>query len=258
MTTISAERLARIFVEVADTLIDEFDLIDFLQMLVTRAADLIDGSTVGLLLTDQHDELRFMAASDESTKLLELFQVQNREGPCMDAYRTGRPVINVDLRHGAARWPLFAPRATAAGYRSVHAFPLRLRREVIGAMNVFGAAPGITFEDADVQILQALTDLAAISLLQERSIHRGEILTEQLQGALNSRITIEQAKGRLAQAHGITTDEAFTLLRTYARRGNHRLSDVAATVVTDLTQLPDLAGPRPRPSTSPGADNEQP
>ena len=185
MTIVSAQRLARIFVEVADTLIDEFDLLDFMHLLVTRAASLIPGSTVGLLLTDQHDELRFMAASDENTRLLELFQVQNQEGPCMDAFRTTQPVINADLRQATARWPLFAPRAVAAGYRSVHAFPLRLRREVIGALNIFGSTPGITFDAADAQIMQALADIAAISLLQERSIHRGEILTEQLQGALN-------------------------------------------------------------------------
>jgi GAF domain-containing protein len=244
MTTISAERLARIFVEVADTLVNEFDLIDFLHMLVTRAADLIDGAAVGLLVTDQHDELRFVAGSDESTRLLELFQVQSEEGPCVDAFNTGVPVTNVDLRRATARWPLFAPHATRAGYRSVHAFPLRLRADVIGAMNVFGSAPGLVLADTDVQILQALTDIAAISLLQERSIRRGELLTEQLQGALNSRITIEQAKGRLAHVHDITTDQAFTLLRDYARNGNHRLIDIATTVVTNLALLPSLANPR--------------
>ena len=246
MTPISPERLARIFVEVADTLVSEFDLIDFLHMLVNRAADLIEGATVGLLVTDQQDELRFVAASDENTRLLELFQVQSEEGPCMDAYRTGATVTNVDLRRAGARWPLFAPHATQAGYRSVHAFPLRLRNDVIGAMNVFGSAPGLVLNQADVQILQALTDIAAISLLQERSIRRGELLTEQLQGALNSRITIEQAKGRLAQVHDITADQAFTLLRNYARNSNRRLIDIATTVVTDLTQLPDLGVPRPR------------
>jgi GAF domain-containing protein len=240
MTIVSAERLARVFVEIADTLVDEFDLIDFLHMLVTRTADLIDGSTVGLLLTDQHDELRFMAASDENTKLLELFQVQNEQGPCLDAYRTAQPVINTDLDRGTLLWPLFAPRAAAAGFRTVHAFPLRLRREVIGALNVFGTTAGAAFDEADVQIVQALADVAAISLLQERSIHRGEMLTEQLQGALNSRITIEQAKGSLASSHGITTDEAFDMLRAYARRGNHRLIDIATTVVTNPADLPAL------------------
>jgi len=259
MTTVSAERLARIFVEVADTLVDEFDLLEFLHMLVTRAADLVDGSTVGLLLTDRNDELRFMAASDESIRLLELFQVQNQEGPCMDAYRTGEPVINADLRRGTSRWPRFAPRAAAVGFRSVHAFPLRLRREVIGALNVFSADPGMTFDDADIQIMQALTDIAAISLLQERSIHRGEILAEQLQGALNSRVTIEQAKGTIAQAHGITPNEAFILLRAHARNGNHRLVEVATSVVAGLTQLRDPAKPRrSRPTKPSPADRKLP
>ncbi|MEV6929576.1 GAF and ANTAR domain-containing protein [Dactylosporangium sp. NPDC051485] len=239
MTTVSEQRLARIFVEVADTLVDEFDLIEFLQMLADRAAGLIDTATVGLLLADEQNRLRFMAASDETTKLLELFQLQWQDGPCLDAFRAAEPVVNADLRSARARWPRFAPYATAAGFRSVHAFPLRLRSDVIGAMGVFGTG-STTLDDADVQIVQALADVAAIGLLQERTIHRGEILTEQLQGALNSRIVIEQAKGAIAQAHHVSVDAAFELLRAYARRTNRRLSDVARLVVTDLGSLPDL------------------
>ncbi len=187
--------------------------------------------------------LEFLAASDENTKLLELFQVQNHEGPCLDAYRTATPVINADLADAAARWPRFAPRATAAGFRSVHAFPLRLRSEVIGALNVFGDQPGDTLNDTDVPIVQALADVAAIGLIQERAIRRGEILAEQLQGALNSRIIIEQAKGATAQAHGVSVDEAFTLIRSYARRNNRRLGDVAHTIITDPSGLPELTNP---------------
>jgi GAF domain-containing protein len=243
MTTVSADRLARVFVEVADTLVDEFDLIDFMHMIAERTADLIGAPAVGLLLADQHGRLEFLAASDENTKLLELFQVQNREGPCLDAFRTATPVINADLAEASGRWPRFAPRATAAGFRSVHAFPLRLRREVIGALNVFGDQPGSTLEDADVAIVQALADVAAIGLLQERAIRRGEILTEQLQGALNSRVIIEQAKGAIAQAHGISVDDAFTQIRSYARRTNRRLGDVAHSIVTDSASLPGLAKP---------------
>jgi AmiR/NasT family two-component response regulator len=125
----------------------------------------------------------------------------------------------------------------------VHAFPLRLRSEVIGALNVFGDQPGSTLDDADVTIVQALADVAAIGLLQERAIRRGEILTEQLQGALNSRIIIEQAKGALAQAHGISVDTAFTRIRNYARGTNRRLGDVAHTIVTDPASLADLTDP---------------
>jgi transcriptional regulator with GAF, ATPase, and Fis domain len=242
MSTVSAERLAKVFVEVADTLVDEFDLIEFLQMLTDRVAGLVEDSTVGLLLADHNGYLQFMAASDENTKLLELFQLQNQEGPCLDAFRTAEPVINTDLGGAGLRWPRFAPHAVAAGYRSVHAFPLRLRSEVIGAMGMFGTDVG-DFDDTDAQIVQALTDVAAIGLLQQRAISRGEILTEQLQGALNSRIIIEQAKGAIAQAHNVDVDVAFALIRAYARRSNRRLSDVARLVVSDLHSLPELAAP---------------
>jgi GAF domain-containing protein len=244
--TVSAERLATVFVEIADTLIAEFDVIEFLQMLADRAAGLVDASTVGLLLADQHGKLQFMAASDENTKMLELFQVQNHDGPCLDAFNTAQPVINVDLRAAGGRWPSFAPQATASGFRSVHAFPLRLRDEVIGAMNIFGHDVG-GLDDTDVQISQALADVAAIGLLQERMISRGEILTEQLQGALNSRIVIEQAKGAIAQAHHVTVDVAFTLIRAHARRTNRRLSEVARLLVTDPTSLSDLVPPTSGP-----------
>lgn len=242
MTTVSAQRLARVFVEIADTLVDEFDLIEFLQLLAGRTANLLEASPVGLLLADQHGRLEFMAASQESVKLLELFQVQTQEGPCLDAYRSGTPVINADLEQATDRWPRFARRAVQAGFRSVHAFPLRLRAERIGAMNVFSDVGG-RLAEADVQIVQALADVAAIGLLQERAIRRGELLTEQLQGALNSRIVIEQAKGAIAQARGVSVDEAFTLIRSYTRSRNLRLGDVARTIVTDLPSLPDLANP---------------
>ncbi|MEV6970353.1 GAF and ANTAR domain-containing protein [Hamadaea sp. NPDC051192] len=228
------------FVEVADTLVDEFDLIEFLQLLAGRTADLLDASPVGLLLADQHGRLEFMAASEESVKLLELFQVQNQEGPCLEAYRSGTPVINVDLERATDRWPQFAPRAVQAGFQSVHAFPLRLRAERIGAMNVFSSDVGGRLADSDVEIVQALADVAAIGLLQERAIRRGELLTEQLQGALNSRIVIEQAKGVIAQARGVSVDEAFALIRSFSRSHNLRLSDLARTITTDPSSIPEL------------------
>jgi GAF domain-containing protein len=240
MTTVSAERLSKIFVEVADTLVDDFDLLEFLQMLTVRTASLVGASAVGLLLADQHGQLRFMAASDEKAKVLEVFQVQISEGPCFDAFRSGQPVINADLREATNRWPEFAPHALAAGFRSVHAFPMRVRREVIGALNVFGSLVGGNLEGADVQIVQALTDVAAIGLLQERAVRRGEVLTEQLQGALHSRIVIEQAKGAIAQAHGISVDAAFTTLRGYSRRHNRKLTDVAHDVLGDPSLLAAL------------------
>lgn len=253
MTTVSAQRLAQVFVEIADTLVDEFDLIEFLQMLTDRIAGLTDGATVGILLADPKGRLQFMAASDEGTRLLELFQVQQQDGPCVDAFHSGRPVINTDLSAAAAaaRWPRFAPHAADAGFRSVHAFPLRLRQEVIGSMGLFGSTVG-DLDDSDVKVVQALADVAAISLLQERAIRHGEVLTEQLQGALNSRIVIEQAKGAIARTHDVDVDAAFRLIRDYARRNNRRLSDVAYTVVTDLAGLPELADPTHAEQSPPG------
>jgi GAF domain-containing protein len=241
MTTVSAQRLAAIFVEVADTLVDDFDLIDFLHMLTDRAASLVDAAAVGILLAEPDGRLEFMAGSDENVKLLELFQLQNHEGPCLDAFRTAQPVSNVDLGAAGGRWPKFAPRATALGFQSVHAFPLRLRRQVIGAMNVFGARKGGTFEDTDVTVMQALADVASIALIQERAIRHGEVLTEQLQGALDSRVIIEQAKGAVAQARGVSVDDAFASIRSYARSNNRRLTDVAHTIVANpatVQQLP--------------------
>ncbi|MBE1486280.1 GAF and ANTAR domain-containing protein [Plantactinospora soyae] len=241
MTTVSAERLATIFVEVADTLVDEFDLLEFLHMLTDRTADLVGAAAVGLVLADKDGRLEFMAGSNENVKLLELFQLQTREGPCLEAFRTGQPVINVNLGEAAPRWPRFAPRATATGFQSVHAFPMRLRSQTIGALNVFGDTEGGDFDGADVPIVQSLADIAAIALLQERAIHRSEVLTEQLQGALNSRIVIEQAKGAVAQAHQISVDEAFTRIRTYARGNNKKLTDVAHAIVVDQSALLNLS-----------------
>lgn len=227
---ISTELLADLFVEVADTLVDDFDLVDFLHNLTERAAQVSGADAVGLLLADHHGALRFMAASNATGEMLELFQVQNSEGPCLDCYTSGRPVVNTDLASAAGRWPGFAPAAEAAGLASVHAFPLRLRDETIGALNLFSRHRA-HFEAQEVGIVQALADVATIAILQERSIARAGILTEQLQGALNSRIVIEQAKGALSQLEGTTTDEAFQLMRARARASRLRLVDVAAEVL---------------------------
>jgi transcriptional regulator with GAF, ATPase, and Fis domain len=239
---ISTERLAEVFVQVADTLVDEFDLIEFLQMVTSQTSELVDARDAGLLLADHQGRLQLMAASDERTQMLELFQVQTVEGPCQDCYREGEPVVNADLREAADRWPKFAPRAVEAGFRSVHAFPLRLRKDVIGALNLFGDDVG-QMEPNDVQVVQAFADVATIGLMQERAVRRGEVLSEQLQSALNSRIVIEQAKGALAQIHSTTTDDAFARLRAFSRRNNLRLGDVAAAITTDPSRYPELTSP---------------
>ena len=169
--------------------------------------------------------------------MLELFQLQAEEGPCRDCFRFGAPVINSDLSRAAGRWPRFAPEAVAARYNAVHAFPLRHRDTVIGALNLFSTAAG-RIEADDLKIIQALADVATIGLLQQRALAHSEILTEQLQGALNSRVTIEQAKGALARMRGVSVDEAFTLMRDHSRRHHLRLTDLALAVVTTPPAIP--------------------
>ena len=242
MSALSTDRVAEVFVEFADTLVEEFDVVEFLQMVATRAAELVDHGAAGLLLADEQGHLQFMAASDERTHLLELFQVQAVEGPCQDCYRLGSSVVNADLATAGERWPQFTPRALAAGFRSVHAFPLRLRRQVIGALNMFGTQEG-NLDPSDVRVIQALADIATIGLLQERAVREATVLSDQLQGALQSRVSIEQAKGALAQIHGVGVDDAFDLMRSFARRHNRALSEVARDVVLTPTNVPELLEP---------------
>jgi GAF domain-containing protein len=242
MSSLSTDRVAEVFVEFADTLVEEFDVVEFLQMVTTRAAELVDSAAAGLLLADERGQLQFMAASDERTELLELFQVQSVEGPCQDCYRQGMPVVNADLTTAQDRWPRFAPRALAAGFGSVHAFPLRLRQQVIGALNMFGTQEG-DLDPADIRVIQALADIATIGLLQERAVREATVLSGQLQGALQSRVSIEQAKGALAQIHGVGVDDAFDLMRGFARSHNQALSAVARDVVLNPDKVTELTRP---------------
>jgi GAF domain-containing protein len=242
--------LSEAFVELTDTMVADFDIIDFLHVLTSRSVELLDVSAAGLLLADPRGELRVVAASSEAARLLELFQLQGDQGPCLDCFRSGRPVAASDL--GAdQRWPQFAREAGQAGFAAVQALPMRLRDQVIGALNLFRAAPG-PFGAEVVHVGQALADVATISLLHERSMRRTDTLNEQLQTALNSRVVIEQAKGKLAERLGIDVNQAFTLLRDQARNRNQRLSDLARAFVdgTQPITSPASAGPRTnRPHT---------
>jgi transcriptional regulator with GAF, ATPase, and Fis domain len=238
------ELLSQTFVELTDTMVAGFDVIDFLHVLTDRSAQLLDASAAGLLLADPRGELRVVAASSEAARLLELFQIQNDQGPCLDCFRAGRPVDSGDLAAAAHRWPRFAPAAQQAGFTAVQALPMRLREQVIGALNLFRAAPG-PFPPADMRIGQALADVATISLLHERSMRHSDTLNEQLQTALNSRVIIEQAKGKLAERLHLDMDQAFNLLRDYARARNLRLSEVAQAFIDGSENLTGLTTTRP-------------
>ncbi|WP_194892421.1 GAF and ANTAR domain-containing protein [Catenulispora pinisilvae] len=232
-------RLVETFVEVADTLVDDFDVIDLLHLLAERCVQLLDVDAAGIMLIDQRGNLHAAAASAENARLLELFELQTDAGPCVDCCRTGAPVVNADLTTNAAGWPRFAEAAQASGFVAVHALPLRLRESVIGALNLFAADSRILTDD-DVRVGQALADVATMGILSQRGIHQAELLAAQLQNALNSRVTIEQAKGVLAERRQISVDEAFTLLRRHARDHNLRLSDVARGVADGSATAAEL------------------
>ena len=231
--------LAKTFVELADNLVADFDLIDFLRLLTDRCVGILGVSAAGVLLADLNGELRVMAASSEQARLLELFQLQNDEGPCLECFRTGIAVTVPDLAAEARRWPQFVAQAQLRGFTAVQALPLRLRDEVVGALNLFSSSPGL-FDPAAIPIGQALADVATISLLQQRSTQVSTLLNEQLQTALNSRVLIEQAKGKLAERLDIDMEQAFTALRGYARAHQRRLSDVALAFVNGTEPLTEL------------------
>lgn len=231
--------LARVFVELADTLVDEFDVLELLHTLTERSVELLNADAAGIILIDQRGQLQVVASTSHEARGLEVFELQASEGPCVDCIKTGEPVVNVDLREAESRWPNFRPAATAAGYRSTHAIPLRLRTQVIGAMNLFCVHQS-TLSDDDLSVAQALSDIATIGLLQERAVREHELLAEQLQAALNSRILVEQAKGALSERAQVDVDEAFRMIRDYSRKTRQPLSVVAAAVIDGSITSEDL------------------
>src|SRR4051794_524194 len=244
-----SDRLSAAFVELADSLVADFDVIDFLHLLATRCTELLDVTAAGVLLADPAGDLRVMAASSEQVRLLELFQLQNDQGPCLDCYRSGHPVSVPDLAAVEARWPRFTAEAQRRGFTTVVALPMRLRRDILGALNLFSTGPGL--DPAEIQIAQALADVATIGILQHRAHRQADSVVTQLQTALTSRVLIEQANGILAERLGIAMEEAFSALRGQARAHHSHLTELAHAVVAgteDVTALQARAySARPRP-----------
>jgi GAF domain-containing protein len=217
-------------VELADNLVDDFDVIDVLTVLSDRCVEAIDVDAAGVMLASPGGDLQFVASSSESMRVLELFQIQADEGPCVDCFKTGRAIVNQALSLPDARWPRFTPRAIEKGFRSVHSLPMRLRGRTIGALNLFRTEQGQLDTD-DVAVAQGLADVATIAILQHRMSLDARLLNDQLSNALNSRIIIEQAKGNVSQSTNCDVDQAFIRLRAHARNHNLRLTDVAHSVV---------------------------
>lgn len=222
--------LAETFVELADTLVDDFDVAELLTLLTDRCVEILEVDAAGIVLAGPDGRLRVMASSSEQMRLLELFELQASEGPCLDCFHTGEPTFLVDVAADDRRWPRFSPAATAAGFGAVQALPLRLRGNVIGALNLFHVEPG-EMPKADIDAGRALADVATIAILQHRAALEAQLLNEQLNEALNTRIVIEQAKGVVAERLTVDMQQAFGALRQHARNNNLRLADVAQDVV---------------------------
>jgi transcriptional regulator with GAF, ATPase, and Fis domain len=221
--------LARRFVALADTLVDDFDVLDLMDHLVRSSIELLDVEAAGLLLRDSNGRLTLAASSSEESRLLELFQLQSEQGPCLDSVAAGRSLAVDDLSRASERWPEFSKAADTLGFVSAYAFPLRLREHTIGGLNLFGKSRR-SLHEADRHVGQALADMAAIGLLQHETRLQANRLAEQLQGALDTRVVIEQAKGVLAEFAQIDMESAFGALRQYSRDHNRKLSEVAKAV----------------------------
>lgn len=228
--TTRASRVSAAFVRIADTLVDEYDALDLLHTLVEETVALLDATAAGLMLAGPDGVLQVLASTSEESHLVEVLQQETGVGPCVECYTTGVPVTVRDIAGTKDRWPAFRDLAAAQGFRSVHAFPLRVRGRSIGAMNLFRVETG-ELNVEDIAIGQALADVSTISILQERTIRESAVVNEQLQRALNSRILIEQAKGMLAYTADIDTTEAFQRLRAHARSHNTTLRDTAQAVL---------------------------
>lgn len=218
------------FANLADTLVGGYDVVELLQLLVDTCRDVLDVTAVGLLLASPDEELELVASTSEESRIVETLQLGAENGPCVHCFHTGQPVAVPDIAAMRDTWPEFAASASEQGFRGVFAIPLRLRSTTIGAMNLFRAEPG-ELNERDLRAAQALADVATIGILHERSFRANDVVREQLQIALNSRILIEQAKGVIAHRHGVDMDEAFGMLRTYARTNRVRLVETARGVV---------------------------
>ncbi len=233
----------RSLAEMADTIVSDYDVVDLLTVLADQCVELFGVSAAGVMLASPGGSLGLVASSSEAMRLLELFELQAQEGPCLDAFRTGKRVEHQDLEAGSSRWPSFSAAALREGFQSVSALPLRFRDVTLGALNLFSVtlAP---MAEADVIVARAFADLATLSIVQHRASAGAQLVNEQLSAALTSRVVIEQAKGVLAERAGVDLAEAFSRLRAYARKNNLRLTDVAQATVAGTLDLDPLAWAR--------------
>lgn len=234
----SRERmLSETFVELADTLVDDFDVLDFLHNLTTRSVGLLGSDAAAIVLGDHRGELQIVSSTTHAATELEVIAIASRAGPCLDAVATGRPVVNIALEDASARWPDFTAAAEAAGIHTINVFPMRLRSEVLGAMSLMWRTSRTLSED-DIAIASALTSVATMSLLHQRTTRQREVVAEQLHSTLNDLVVVEQAKGVVAEVLQVEVGEAFSLMLAHARGAGTSLTALAR----ELLEEPPRAG----------------
>jgi transcriptional regulator with GAF, ATPase, and Fis domain len=223
------QQLLQVFVKLADTLVADFDIVELLQMLVETCQSTFDVTAAAILLDSGEDGLDLVASTSEESRTVELMVLGSEEGPCLEAFHDGRAITVPNLREGDG-WSRFRTVAIENGFSAVHALPMRLRDESIGALTLFESR-GDVMGEADVEAAQALADVATIGILQERAIRENQTVRRQLQTALDSRVIIEQAKGVVAYTHEEGMDEAFRRIRAYARDTRRALTEVSRAIV---------------------------
>lgn len=233
--------LAEAVAELVDTIVTDFDITELFYRLVATCVDLVQADEAGLLLVDRAGDLGLAASTSEATHLLELLQVQAREGPCFDAFRTGEPVRTgpLDSEEAKSTWPEFAPMAVSAGFHSVVAVPMRWRDTTLGSLNLFRTDPADAGE-RDVTVARALADLTTIAIVHAHAVDGAHQVIDQLQGALDTRVSIEQAKGIVAESGKLDMVAAFDRIRRHARSSNQRLADVSAKIISGELDIETL------------------
>jgi GAF domain-containing protein len=231
--------VARVFVELADSLVEDFDVIDLLTVVTFRCVEVLGADAAGLLLANSDGQIRLVAASSDEVQLLEVIALQSHEGACYESFHTGASVGVNDLQHAIARWPIFASAALAMNFRAVHALPLRMRGAVVGVLGLFHSQVD-GFRPDDLVIAQAFADVATVSVLQHRAVLEHQTVSGQLKNALDTRVVIEQAKGVIAGQTGWPMEKAFDSMRRFARANRKKLVDVAAGVIDGRVTIDSL------------------
>ena len=206
------------------------DVLDAMDRVIDACVRFTSATEAGVVLADADGSLNVIASSSERTSDAEEAQLGTDEGPCLDCYRSGTTIDVPDVSTHEAEWPTFARTMRERGLVGTFAEPIRLRAATIGSLCVF-ADHGRGHDDRDVVLLQLLADAASAALARQRGTGPLRTLDEQVEDAIEARVTVEQAKGALAHRRGVRIDEAFQLIRRAGQGAGRGIREVAEDIV---------------------------